>query len=100
MTGIRECSHDEADQALAAARDDQVDGLLLLEHLQHPFPLGEGEYRQGRRRDAAFGHDLLQGSAAMARLEWIASDPPRRITALPLFRQRAAASAVTLGRAS
>ncbi len=32
--------------------------------------------------------------------EWMASLPPRRMTALPLFRQRAAASAVTLGRDS
>ncbi|OQC27469.1 MAG: hypothetical protein BWX71_01354 [Deltaproteobacteria bacterium ADurb.Bin072] len=33
----------------------------------------------------------------MAALEWMASDPPRRITALPDFRHSAAASAVTLG---
>ena len=37
---------------------------------------------------------------AMAVLEWIASEPPRRITPLPAFRHRAAASAVTFGRAS
>ena len=35
-----------------------------------------------------------------ARLEWIASLPPRRIAALPLLTQRAAASTVTLGRLS
>ncbi len=40
--------HNETDQALAAARDDQVDTLLLLEHLQHPLPLRKGDQRQGR----------------------------------------------------
>ena len=36
----------------------------------------------------------------MAALEWAASLPPRRITALPLLTHKAAASAVTLGRDS
>ena len=36
--------------------------------------------------------------AAMARLEWSASLPPRRMQALPLLRHSPAASAVTLGR--
>ena len=92
--------HHETDQALAAAGDDQVDELLLLEHLQHPFPLGEGNHRQGRRRECPCRFITSCRTPAMARLEWIASEPPRRITALPVFRQRAAASAVTLGRAS
>ena len=39
-------------------------------------------------------------TATMAELEWKASFPPRRMTALPDLRQRAAASTVTLGRAS
>lgn len=39
-------------------------------------------------------------AAAIAVLEWIASEPPRRITPLPAIRHSAAASAVTLGRAS
>ncbi|MCY1314722.1 hypothetical protein D9M70_654190 [compost metagenome] len=38
--------------------------------------------------------------AAMARLEWMASEPPRRMVALPDFRQRLAASMVTFGRDS
>ena len=38
--------------------------------------------------------------AAIAWLQCRASLPPRRIAALPLFRHSAAASAVTLGRAS
>jgi len=42
----------------------------------------------------------LRRIALRARLEWIASEPPRRMTALPAFRHRAAASAVTLGRDS
>ena len=37
---------------------------------------------------------------ARARLERIASEPPRRMTALPALTQRAAASMVTFGRAS
>ena len=37
---------------------------------------------------------------AIARLERMASDPPRRIVALPALRHRPAASAVTLGRDS
>ncbi len=39
-------------------------------------------------------------ACAMARLEWMASEPPRRMQALPDFRHSAAASAVTLGRDS
>ncbi len=39
-------------------------------------------------------------AATMAREEWKPSEPPRRITALPDFRHRPAASAVTLGRDS
>ena len=38
--------------------------------------------------------------AAIAVLEWNASEPPRRMQALPDFRHSAAASAVTLGRDS
>ena len=38
--------------------------------------------------------------AAIAWFEWNASDPPRSTVALPDFRHRAAASAVTFGRDS
>ncbi|MCY1438948.1 hypothetical protein D9M71_551660 [compost metagenome] len=38
--------------------------------------------------------------AAMARLEWMASEPPRRMVALPDLRHRLAASMVTFGRDS
>ena len=38
--------------------------------------------------------------AAMAWLLWIASEPPRRIVALPALRHSPAASAVTFGRDS
>ena len=38
--------------------------------------------------------------SAIARFEWIASEPPRRMTALPALRQRPPASAVTFGRDS
>ena len=39
-------------------------------------------------------------AAAMARFDSMASDPPRRMVALPLLKQSAAASLVTLGRDS
>ena len=39
-------------------------------------------------------------SAARARLESIASEPPRKMAALPLLMDRLAASIVTLGRLS
>ena len=39
-------------------------------------------------------------ASATAVFEWMASFPPRKMTALPAFKQSAAASAVTLGRAS
>src|SRR6516165_1260571 len=47
----------------------------------------------------AFLHPSLTATAS-ARLERIDSDPPLRITALPDFRQREAASLVTFGRDS
>ena len=43
---------------------------------------------------------LSSRTCAMARLDWMASLPPRRMTALAALRQRPAASAVTLGRDS
>ena len=39
-------------------------------------------------------------ASPMARLEWNASEPPRKMTALPERTHSAAASAVTLGRDS
>ena len=39
-------------------------------------------------------------SSASERLQWIASEPPRRMVALPLLMHRPAASIVTFGRAS
>ena len=39
-------------------------------------------------------------AAAMARLDWMADDEPRRKAALPDLRQSPAASEVTLGRLS
>ena len=41
-----------------------------------------------------------RSTAAMAVLEWIAVDEPRRNAALPDFRHSAAASEVTFGRLS
>jgi hypothetical protein len=39
-------------------------------------------------------------AAAIARFEWMASLPPRRMVALPVLKQSTAASAVTFGRLS
>ncbi len=39
-------------------------------------------------------------TARMAAFDRAASDPPRRMTAFPAFKQSALASAVTFGRAS
>ncbi len=90
----------EADQALAAARDHQVDQVVLAQQLARrrggrwcrPAGSPPGRSTPPRARRAV--------DAAMARLEWIASEPPRSTTALPALRQSAAASAVTLGRDS
>ena len=46
------------------------------------------------------GNPKLEMTWTIARLECSASLPPRRMIALPLLRHRAAASVVTLGRAS
>ena len=99
-TGTRASACTRADQALAAARHDHVDELGHRQHLadrgavarRHELDRGLGQAggAQARRRRQAW----------IAREEWKLSEPPRRITALPAFRQSAPASAVTLGRLS
>ncbi len=55
-------------------------------------------WTQSSGRPAVFS--AARRTSATAALERTASLPPRSSTALPAFRQMAAASAVTLGRAS
>ena len=89
------------DQGLAAARHDDVD--IAAKPAQH---LADGGAVGGR--DDLDGVGGQAGAAAgprPGRHGWRAtsatlSEPPRRITALPDFRQSAPASAVTLGRLS
>jgi len=69
---------DEADQAFTAAGDDQVDRLLLFQHLQHPFALGEGDQRQGRLGNPGPFHfapeDGGNGDVGVDRLRTAAQD--------------------------
>ena len=62
--------------------------------------IGRVDQLHGIGRQAVLGGSLVQQISTIARLEWAASLPPRRITALPLLTQIAAASAVTFGRDS
>ena len=90
---------DAADQALAAARDDQVDARSGIRGGGRR-PRGRWSGRAARRRRA--GRGAASSSArtrCMARLEWMASLPPRRMTALPLLTQSAAASSGHVGPA-
>ena len=89
------------DQALAAARHDDVD--VAVEAGEHMADGGAVA-----RRDQLDGGVGQAGGAQafdQARREWRGStasksEPPRRIAALPDLRHSAPASAVTLGRLS
>ena len=91
---------DAADQALAAARDGQVDELGQAQQLADGRAVDRRDELDRLLGQAAAGPARRPGSRCRARLVWIASLPPRRITALPLLTQSAAASTVTLGRLS
>ena len=88
------------DQALAAARHDEVDGAVeALEHQTDGVAISrrhhlDGVSWQARRRKAT-----LQAATIAAEVRKL-SEPPRRIAALPDFMASAPASAVTLGRLS
>ena len=90
---------DPADQALAAAGDGQVDQVGQLQ-AGGRRPRGRWSRRAGRRRRGRPEPGRASArTRCRARLVWIASLPPRRIAALPLLTQSAAASAVTFGPA-
>ena len=90
---------DARDQPLAAARHDHVDHALARQHRADRGAIGGGDEldrvggQPGRRQPAT-------KAAWIARLLCDRFDPPRRITALPDPKHKAAASAVTLGRLS
>ena len=90
---------DAANQAFAAARNRQVDVLGHRQELADGGAVGRADHLHRIGRQAA-SSAASASSSTIAWLEWIASLPPRRITALPDFTQIAAASAVTLGRDS
>jgi hypothetical protein len=72
----------------------------MAQQLVHGAPI-DGVDELDRRGSIPACSSPARSSPAIARLEWIASEPPRRMTALPALRQSAAAtSAVTLGRDS
>ena len=62
--------------------------------------VGRAHQLHGVGRQARLRRPPRASRSTIAWLECIASLPPRRITALPLFTQIAAASAVTFGRDS
>ena len=70
--------------------------VLASTHLPWATPVSA----TGSEGPSAWVQRVRFSDAAIAMLEWMASEPPRRITPLPAFRHNAAASAVTLGRAS
>ena len=79
---------------------DELDEILRgRPALGHDRATGAGRSPRRQVRLPADTNAALT-SAAIAWLQWIASEPPRRIAALPDFRHNAAASAVTFGRAS
>ncbi len=73
---------DEADQAFTTARDGQVDQFVQLQQFQHGFATQVGQHRHSGSRGNAVGQRAAANAWAMAVLEWIASEPPRRITAV------------------
>ena len=87
------------DQPLAAPRHDHVDQAPSSSASRRPPP-GRGSARAGSRPRAARPPPARNEPAWIARVECRLSEPPRRIAALPAFRQSAPASAVTFGRLS
>ena len=93
-------ARDALDQALAAARHDHVDVLFVGDQVADCGAVGGGDHLHGVVRQAGGAQALRARSAAIAWLLRSASEPPRRIVALPDLRHSPAASAVTLGRDS
>lgn len=88
-------TNDRFNQGVSAGRNDQVYVAIHLRHVPDSFAIGL------RDEQDAVGRETGAGAATLQRLrdgdvEWIDSEPPRRIVALPVFVQRT----VTLGRDS
>ena len=90
---------DPADQAFAAARNGQVDQVGKAEKLADRRPVDRRDELNGGSRQPAAG-ELIGQHPMEGTVGERASLPPRKMTALPLLTQRAAASTVTLGRLS
>ena len=86
-------------QALAAARDDEVHDAGLGGQLGQLLAAAAGDQRHRARRQARGGGGV-GGDGGEHRVGVRAELEPRSTTALPDFRHSAAASMVTLGRAS
>ena len=92
-------ARDALDQALAAARHDDVDVLVVGDQVPDRRAVGRRDDLH-RVLGQSGGAQAACTHAAIAWLLRIASEPPRRIVALPALRHRPAASAVTFGRDS
>ena len=90
----------DADQRRPAAGDQAVDGVPLLHELDRRLAAGVLDQHERVLGQAGLGVAPRAARAAMAMLDEIAPDEPRRKAALPDLRHRPAASLVTLGRFS
>ncbi len=91
---------DATNQAFAAARDRHIDELVHRQEMSDRRAIGRLPPIARRLAAHRPARHSEPSTSTIAWLLWIASLPPRKITALPLLTQIAAASAVTLGRLS
>lgn len=91
--------HYRANQACASTWDKQVHVLVKTHKFLCRLSGSIFQYLNGicRQTDCV---KRLTDYLQIARFEWIASLPPRRMTAFPVLKQSANASAVTFGRDS
>ena len=89
----------EAYEPLAAPRDDQIDETREAQHSAHRFAIAGGTICTASAGSPASSSPAWSRRPSAA-LDFAASEPPRKSTALPLLMHRAAASIVTFGRAS
>ena len=88
------------DERMTATRNDEIDVLIHRRDDRHRLPLLGGNELDCILRQALRMRRPACSASAMARFEFSASEPPRRITAFPVLMQSTAASLVTFGRDS
>ena len=93
-------AHQPRDQPLAAARHDDVDELGHRDHRAHRRAVGAVDHLHDVGRQPGRIQSFADQRRRARALQRIASEPPRRIAALPDLIVRPAASTVTFGRAS